>query len=73
MNDDDFQRAYHDYMTGDQDAARREAASITLADGRHPVVVGLPFDEVTMYCLMLPEAAGLVGRIFPRVKVDDDA
>ena len=70
MDDDDFQRTYHDYWTADRAEAEREAASITLADGSHPVAVGLAFGQGVRYCLMLPGAAGFLGELYPDRGID---
>jgi len=53
---DQFQRAYHEYMTSDRTAAIKEAKSVTLENGEHPIVVEFPFPSGPMYGLMLPEA-----------------
>ena len=55
MTEDEFCRRYDEYETTDRAEAEREAASITLEHGSHPVVVGLPFDRGVVYCLMLPQ------------------
>ena len=65
MTDDEFQKQYHEFSTESLHDTEVEAASITLEDGRHPVVVGLPFGDTIRYCLMLPNAAGYLGGLFP--------
>jgi len=61
----DFQHRYHEYQTMDQAEAQRTADAITLTDGRHPVVVGLPFGATIRYCLMLPDAAQFIRDLHP--------
>jgi len=69
MTDDEFQRRYHDFATLDHWVAEREATQIVLENGRHPAVVGLPFqDGYVRYCLMLPEAAKALTGLYPELE-----
>jgi hypothetical protein len=64
MTEDEFQRRYYGYDTDDRELAEAEAASITLEDGTHPVVVGFPFESGMRYCLMLPTAAAVIEELY---------
>lgn len=68
MTNDEFQRKYHEFSTDSIHHAEAEAESITLEDGRHPSVVGLPFGSTIRYCLMLPSAATFLGGLYPEIK-----
>jgi hypothetical protein len=65
MTDDEFQRLYHEYQADNEAQARQEAESITLENGQHPAVVGLPFGSTIRFCLMLPKAASFLGGLYP--------
>lgn len=65
MTNDEFQSAYHEFATDSIHHAEAEAESITLEDGRHPAVVGLPFGQTIRYCLMLPSAAAFFTNLYP--------
>jgi hypothetical protein len=68
MTNDEFQRTYHEWQSPSRTMAESEAATITLEDGSHPIVVGLPFGTTTLYCLMLPSAAAVLRNLFPETR-----
>ena len=68
MTDAEFLTAYHTWASHSRQDAEALASAITLEDGSHPVAVGLPFTDQTVYCLMLPRAAEALKGHFPELR-----